>query len=83
MVSAYVRNYTVENYEKALLFVDGQFKQIIDAGVYDAWWKNNIAVTIGKVDMRQQQIEINGQEILTKDKAALTHQCFCLQYNSQ
>lgn len=75
LVSEYVRNYTVENYEKALLFVDGQFKQIIDAGVY-YWWKNNIAVTIGKVDMRQQQIEINGQEILTKDKAALRINAF-------
>ena len=26
---------------------------------------------VAKVDMRQQQLEINGQEILTKDKAAL------------
>ncbi|MES1160776.1 MAG: slipin family protein [Bacteroidota bacterium] len=28
-------------------------------------------LNIGKVDTRQQQIEINGQEIFTKDKAAL------------
>ncbi|WP_207632444.1 slipin family protein [Foetidibacter luteolus] len=35
------------------------------------WWKNNIAVSVGKVDTRQLQLEINGQEILTRDKAAL------------
>lgn len=34
-------------------------------------WKNDIVMHIGKVDTRQLQIEINGQEILTKHKAAL------------
>jgi SPFH domain / Band 7 family len=66
----YVRNYAVESYEKALLFVDGKFVQILQSGVY-SWWKNNITIRVGKVDIRQQQLEINGQEILTRDKAAL------------
>lgn len=66
----YVRCYTVESYEKGLLFVDGNFVQVLNSGVY-YWWKNNTAVNIGKVDTRMQQAEINGQEILTKDKAAL------------
>jgi regulator of protease activity HflC (stomatin/prohibitin superfamily) len=66
----YVRSYTVESYEKALLFVDGNFVQVLNNGVY-YWWKNSIAINIGKVDTRMQQAEINGQEILTKDKAAL------------
>lgn len=69
-VIAWVRTAAVENYEKALLFVDGKFVKVMEAGVY-YWWKNNIAVVVNKVDMRQQQLEINGQEILTKDKAAL------------
>ncbi len=71
----YVRTSAVENYEKAVMFVDGQFKTILNSGVY-YWWKNSIAVVVGKVDMRQQQIEINGQEILTKDKAALRINAF-------
>ena len=69
-VIPYVRTSSVENYEKALFFVDGKYKQILDSGVY-YWWKNNIAILVGKVDTRQQQLEVNGQEILTKDKAAL------------
>ena len=69
-VIAYVRTAAVENYEKALLFVDGKYVKVMESGVY-YWWKNNIAVVVNKVDMRQQQLEINGQEILTKDKAAL------------
>ncbi|MEP6674001.1 MAG: slipin family protein [Ferruginibacter sp.] len=70
LVAPYVRAYTVENYEKAILFVDGKYVQLLDAGIY-YWWKNNITITVGKVDTRIQQLEINGQEILTKDKAAL------------
>jgi SPFH domain / Band 7 family len=69
-VSPYVRSSSVENYEKALLFIDGKYSKTLDSGVY-YWWKNNIAVHVGKVDTRQQQLEVNGQEILTKDKAAL------------
>ena len=66
----YVRVYTVESYEKAVLFVDGKYEKILDAGVY-YWWRNNIVINVGKTDTRMQQVEINGQEILTKDKAAL------------
>jgi hypothetical protein len=70
LVAPYVRMYSVENYEKAILFIDGKYAQVLPSGVY-YWWKNNITIVVGKVDMRMQQIEINGQEILTKDKAAL------------
>jgi hypothetical protein len=70
LLSAYVRSYTVENYEQALLFVDGKYVQLLQSGVY-YWWRNSIVIHVGKVDMRQQQLEINGQEILTRDKAAL------------
>src|SRR6266496_1568875 len=70
LVAQYVRTVTVESYEKAVLFVDGKYVKALDSGVYD-WWKNNIAIHVARVDSRQQQLEINGQEILTKDKAAL------------
>ncbi|MBL7741403.1 MAG: slipin family protein [Chitinophagaceae bacterium] len=70
LVVPYVRNVSVESYEKAVLFIDGKFEKVLGSGVY-YWWKNNIAVHIARVDMRQQQLEVNGQEILTKDKAAL------------
>ena len=70
LVAPYVRHYTVESHEQAVLFVDGKFVQVLQSGVY-SWYKNSIAIHIGKVDTRQQQLEINGQEILTKDKAAL------------
>jgi len=66
----YVRTSTVESYEKGLLFVDGKYVQTLESGVY-YWWKNSIAIHVSKIDTRQLQLEINGQEILTRDKAAL------------
>lgn len=69
-VLPYVRSYSVENSERALLFVDGKYVRVLESGQY-YWWKNSIQIHVGKADIRQQQIEINGQEILTRDKAAL------------
>ena len=70
LVQPFVRSSEVQSYEKALLFVDGKYRQVLEPGVY-YWWKNSIPVQVAKVDVRQQQMEINGQEILTRDKAAL------------
>ena len=70
VVAPYVRTYTIESYEKGLLFVDGKYVKTLESGVY-YWWKNNIVINVGKIDTRQLQLEINGQEILTRDKAAL------------
>jgi regulator of protease activity HflC (stomatin/prohibitin superfamily) len=70
LLGPYVRSYTVEQHEKALLFVDGRYVSVLNSGVY-FWWKNSIVINVAKVDTRKVQAEINGQEILTKDKAAL------------
>ncbi|MBL7728622.1 MAG: slipin family protein [Dinghuibacter sp.] len=70
LLAKFVRSYTIENYEKGVLFVEGKFAGVLGNGVY-FWWKNNTAIHVGRVDTRMQQLEINGQEMLTRDKAAL------------
>lgn len=70
MVMAWVRTFEVLNYEKGLLYIDGKFRELLEPGTY-YWWKNRISVQVYRADMRQLQLEINGQEILTRDKAAL------------
>lgn len=69
-VNVWVRSAEVQSYEKGLLFIDGKLIKQLQPGTY-YWWKNSIPVQVGKADMRQLQLEINGQEILTRDKAAL------------
>jgi len=66
----YIRVFVVESYEKGILFIDGKFDKILETGVY-FFWKNSTPVSVMKTDLRQLQMEVSGQEILTKDKAAL------------
>jgi hypothetical protein len=69
-VLPYVRVYAVESFEKGILFIDGKFSNVLDTGVY-YFWKNAVLISVLKADLRQLQLEVSGQEILTKDKAAL------------
>ena len=69
-IKQYVRRFQVLNFEKGLLFVNGSFVKELTAGTY-YFWNNAISVEVKNVDTRQQQMEISGQELLTKDKAAL------------
>ncbi|GAB4001774.1 slipin family protein [Spirosoma daeguense] len=77
-LSAYVRTYAVEAHEQGVLFIDWKFERVLSAGTYH-WWKNNTPVHVVKVDTRQQQMEVSGQEILTRDKASL-RLSFFVQY---
>ncbi len=69
-IATYLRAYTVESFEKGIMFVDGKFEKMLDPGIY-FFWKNAIPVSVVKADLRQLQLEVSGQEILTRDKAAL------------
>lgn len=69
-VRAYIRKFHVANFEKGLLFVNGAFVKELEAGTF-YFWNNTIAVEVKNADTRKQQMEISGQELLTKDKAAL------------
>jgi len=69
-MSLYVRYFQVEPYERALFYVDGISQGLKGAGVY-YFWKNAIVIQVVKVDVRTQQLEIGGQDLLTKDKAAV------------
>jgi len=77
-LAAYIRVFKVENYEKGLLMVDGNFERVMEPGNY-IFWKNRTVIQVLKTDMRQLNMEIIGQEILTKDKAQLRIN-FSMQY---
>ncbi|GAA0730966.1 slipin family protein [Aquimarina litoralis] len=66
----YIRTFEVAAYEKAVLIVDDVYSKTLDSGTY-RFWKNDTTIKIAKVDLRQLQLEVAGQELLTKDKAAI------------
>lgn len=70
LLQPYIRVFKVESYETGLMLVDGQFKEVLGPGTY-SWWKNSTLIQVLKADVRQLNMEIIGQEILTRDKAQL------------
>ncbi len=69
-LSSFVRTFEVAAFEKAVLLVDDVFIKILTAGTY-RFWKNHTSIKVEKIDTRKQQMEITGQELLTKDKATI------------
>lgn len=69
-LSPYIRSFTVEANELAIMYVDGKFKNTVQPGTY-YFWKNTTSIVMTKMDTRTIQMEVSGQEMLTKDKAAL------------
>lgn len=69
-LAPYLRVCRIDSFEKGILFVDNKMSRILDAGEY-YFWKNAKEVSVSKADLRQLQLEISGQEILTRDKASL------------
>ncbi len=74
-VLKYMTYHTVENYEIAIEYVDGQINRKLKPGTY-YYWKSAKNIVLKKIDMRAQQMEISGQELLTLDKAAVRMSLF-------
>lgn len=69
-LNKHLRLFEVAAFEKAVLLVDDVYTKTLTGGTY-RFWRNETTVKIAKADMRQLQLEIAGQELLTKDKAAI------------
>ncbi|MBI2688295.1 MAG: slipin family protein [Acidobacteria bacterium] len=68
--TARVQFVTVGEQMAGLIFVNGQLLRRVDPGTH-AFWAALGAVRAELVDLRRQVLEVNAQEILTKDKVTL------------
>ena len=55
---------------KAAMYINGAFQEIVGPGQY-AFWKGMADARLVEVDVREQMIDVNGQEIMTADKVTL------------
>jgi len=62
--------------ETGLLFIDGRFERSLTSGSY-YFWNNMQNIACRNVDIRAQQLDIVGQEILTADKVSLRINFVC------
>lgn len=75
-LSNYVQTFEVAPYMKGLLFFDNELQNILEPGRY-TFWKCATKVDLVIVDMRQKDMEINGQEIMTEDKVPIRINFVC------
>lgn len=68
--TAFVRTFQVASNQVGLQFRNGTFDKELAPGKYN-YWATEELIQVQTVDMRKQALDINGQEILTKDKAAV------------
>ncbi|MBN2695366.1 slipin family protein [bacterium] len=62
--------FDVSKHEVGLLYFNNRFQKTLTEGRY-YFWSGVYIPQIVKVDLRQQQIEINGQELMTLDKITI------------
>lgn len=72
----YVQRFQIDAYQKGLLFFDGTFQGVITPGAH-YFWKGPVQVAVTLVDMRQLQIDMTGQEILTVDRVSVRINFVC------
>lgn len=77
-LNQYIRAYIVDTFEKGILIVNGEVREMLGPGQY-FYWRNTISVAVVKTDIRQMTVDLNGQEVLTRDKAQLRIN-FTMQY---
>lgn len=68
----------VPPYHTGLLYYDGKFTEALPPGLY-AFWKDITDVKLTNIDLREQTIDITGQELMTADNVTLrvnTYVCF-------
>ncbi len=68
--SSVLSAFRVEDHERALVYHDGVLREQHGAGFY-AYWRGGATVQHRLVDLREQVLDIAGQEIMTNDKVTL------------
>lgn len=72
----YVHKIEVAQHQKARLYFDCRFVELLDAGIY-YFWRSGTRIDFDLVDTRLLQMDVSGQEILTRDKVTLRINFVC------
>jgi regulator of protease activity HflC (stomatin/prohibitin superfamily) len=76
ILSSYITHHDVLNHEQGILYYNNVTQKILEPGRY-SFWKSQVKVNVEKIDLRQQQTDMTGQEIMTEDKISLRLNFVC------
>ncbi|MCU6710262.1 slipin family protein [Paenibacillus sp. J5C_2022] len=75
-LSRYVQSFEVGSHETGLLFYDNVLQRELTPGRY-CFWKGPVQVAVRTADLRMQQLDMTGQELMTEDKVTLRLNFVC------
>lgn len=75
-LTPYVQSCEIASHELGFLFYDHTLQRELTPGKY-YFWKGPVSVLTKKVDLRQQQMDLLGQEMMTEDKVTLRLNFVC------
>ncbi|MFC5649189.1 slipin family protein [Paenibacillus solisilvae] len=75
-LSGYVQIMDVAEHEAGVLYYNHVLQRELEPGRY-VFWKSPVSVTVKTLDMRKQQLDMTGQEIMTEDKVPLRLNFVC------
>lgn len=75
-LAPHVQSCEIASYETGFLFHDHVLQRELSPGRY-CFWKGPVSVVVKTVDLRQQQMDLIGQEIMTEDKVTLRLNFVC------
>lgn len=65
-----VRSVVVAENQRGLLYVDGRFEGLLEPGAH-AFFTRDRAVNVELVDLRERELQVLGQDVMTADKVTL------------
>ncbi|OCT15298.1 peptidase [Paenibacillus pectinilyticus] len=75
-ISSYYQTFDVANHECGVLFYNHVMQKELAPGRY-YFWRGPIGVSVKTIDLRQQQMDMTGQEMMTEDKVTLRLNFVC------
>ncbi|MBQ8928565.1 MAG: slipin family protein [Oscillospiraceae bacterium] len=75
--SHFMVRYIVKDYQKGLLYIDGKLAGVLGPGAYYYWRNGAVSYELECVETRLQELALNGQEILTKDRVGVRLNFVC------
>lgn len=75
-LTGYYQMLEVAEHEAGVLYYNHVMQRELKPGKY-YFWRGPVAVSLQKVDLRQQQLDMTGQEMMTEDKVTLRLNFVC------
>lgn len=76
LVTPFIQVIQVSEYETSLMFFNSKYQKTLSSGKYYLF-NGPVRVTAQNFDMRQQQLDMAGQEMMTQDKVTLRLNMVC------